>query len=246
MAHMPKHTLYISPASAPCRSVMLHYGLLLQAVENTPEVEVVHLDLGKGEHLEEPFVSVNPRHCVPTLKTPFGSLWESRAIMLYFADLAQQQDPAAWVGYPRRVFQRATVHRLLDWDQGSFYKAVSGVIYPKVFKGEEPSTEALDALVKEYRYLDQHQLSDGRDWLVGEQWTVADISVAMGASMLELADLGIDDMPRVDAWLARVSGLDGWADVNKPFVEWCASLRGSGDAGDSDAESLDHDDAAED
>lgn len=224
---MPKHVLHIAPASAPCRAVLLHHALL---GAQAPELQIEVVDLQQGQHKAPPFIEINPRHCVPTLQTPYGPLCESRAIMIYLADLAQQADPNGWTCYPRTVYHRARVHELLDWDQGSFYKAVGEAVYPKAFRNEEPTHEQLDALKNVFSHLDQHLLGGDAAFLTGDMPTIADISVAMGATMLRLANLEVADMPNVEAWQEKMSRLQGWAEVNGAFEQWVASMTEPADA----------------
>lgn len=245
---MPKHTLYVSRGSAPCRAVLYHLSRIAKRVEGVePEtylidhadpqhlasVEILDVDLQAGEH-KDVLAEVNPLHCVPTLVTPHGPVWESRAIMLYLAELAQTSNPDAWTFYPRRLYQRAVVNRLLDWDQGSFYRAIGSTVYPLVFQGKDPDHEALENLAKVFQYLDEHQLADGRPYLAGVNMTVADISIAMGASMVRLGGLEIDDLPNFDAWLARMEASPGWREVNVAFDAWLESTQPPATASASD------------
>ncbi len=221
---MPELKLYVAAASAPCRAVLLHHRLL---GEHAPALEVVPLDLGKGEHKEPAILRSNPLHTVPTIVTAWGPLWESRAIMRFMESMCPEP-----VGYPTGVYFRAVVDRLLDWDLGTLYRAVSGIVYPQVFRGEDPSTEDLDKLNDATRFLDQKQLGDGRAFLTGADWTIADISCAMTLSLLRLAGLELDDVPRMAAWQQRVAELDvasaqalGADPVDAPFQAWVQSLR---------------------
>lgn len=247
---MPKHTLYLSRGSAPCRAVLYHLsristksvvteGLFLigDVAKPTAEIQIVDVDLNGGAHVEV-LQGINPLHCLPTLETPFGPLWESRAVMLYLAELAQTENPDAWTFYPRKLYQRATVNRLLDWDQGTMYRAIGEAVYPLVFQGEEPSDMKLAALAKVVTHLDENELSDGRPYLTGHDMTVADISIAMGLSMLRLAGLEVDDVPHCESWLARMNQSPGWAEVNAfafdAWVERAKAARAAADEPDSD------------
>ncbi len=214
---MPEHKLYVAPASAPCRAVLLHAHLL--SGSNGPELEVLPVDIAKDEHKEASFLTNNPLHCVPTLVTPWGPLWESRAIMRYIEALLP--DPRL---YPTGVYHRAVVDRLLDWDLGTLYRAVSSIVYPKVFDDRDPATEDLDKLNDATRFLDQKQLGDGRAFLTGAAPTIADISCAMSLSLLRLAGLEVDDVPRMTQWQGRIALLDGHDEVDAPFQAWIDSF----------------------
>lgn len=216
------HTLYVSPASAPCRAVLLHAHLC----ERRPELEVIEVDLSEGDHKTPEFLRNNPLHCVPTLVTPWGPLWESRSIMRYLEALLPE--PRL---YPIAAYHRAVVDRLLDWDLGTLYRTISSIVYPKVFRDEDPSSDDLDKLNDATRFLDQKQLGDGRAFLTGAVPTIADISCAMTLSLLRLIGLEVDDVPRMTQWTERVALLDGFDQVDAPFQTWVDSL--SSDAGES-------------
>lgn len=221
---MPSHTLYIDPISAPCRAAHLHLVLL----NATPagrllDVEIQPISLFRGEHKTDAFLSINPRHTVPTLVTPFGTLLESRAIMKYLGELLTLIDPSAETYYPRYLYQRARVHELLDWDLGTFYKAVGAAVYPS-FSGGEATSDQLAAVLDVVEHIENHLLAQ-QPFLCGDTPTIADISIAMGMSMLELPEIMPPDCPRVDAWMGRLRAAPGWDLVNAPFAEFVASRR---------------------
>jgi glutathione S-transferase len=241
---MPKHTLYVARGSAPCRAVLYLLSrigvrqpgeLEAYAIGDLGTIEVVEVDVSDGSHVEV-LAPINPLHCVPTLATPHGPIWESRAVMQYLAELAQTVNPDAWTFYPRKLYHRATVNRLLDWDQGTFYKAVGGAVYPLVFQGQEPTDEQLSALAGVVRHIDEVELADGRPYLTGNDATIADFSIAMGMSMLRLAELGMDDVPRCEAWLARMAESPGWAEANVPFEGWVAQVKADREEAKADSE----------
>lgn len=229
---MPEHTLYVAPASAPCRAVLFHHHCIGAVA---PEIEIRTVDLMAGDHKSAAFLRRNPSHCVPTLLTPWGPLWESRAIMRYFESIIPEPRM-----YPTNVYHRAVVDRLLDWDLGSLYRTISSIVYPQAFHGEEPKDEDLQKLDERTRFLDQAQLGDGRSFLTGEALTIADISVAATLSLLRLIDLEVDDVENLAAWQQRIAGLPGYAAFDAPFQQWIKSMRGKDpgqDESDGDSES---------
>ena len=219
---MPELKLFVAPASAPCRAVLLHHHLL---GDNAPVLDIHPVDLAQNEHKSPEFLRHNPLHSVPTLVTPWGPLWESRAIMRLIESLSPEPG-----GYPLESFHRAVVDRLLDWDLGTLYRTISTIVYPKAFRGEDPSADDLDKLSDAMRFLDQKQLGDGRLFLTGNTWTIADVSCHMTMSLLRLIGLEIDDIPRVTEWNARIAALPGYAEIDAPFVSWIESLQSGTDA----------------
>ena len=72
--------LYQHPMSANSRAATL------AALQLKAPVELVFVDLAKGEQRLPAYLKLNPNHRVPVLEDGDFHLWESRAIMQYLAD----------------------------------------------------------------------------------------------------------------------------------------------------------------
>jgi GSH-dependent disulfide-bond oxidoreductase len=168
------------------------------------------IDIGKNETWTPEFLSLNPNGKIPALIDPDGpggvpfGLFESGAILLYLADktgLLLPADPARryetiqWV-----FFQMAAVGPMFG-QVGYFHK----------FAGKEiEDKRPLDRYVAESRRLLgvlETRLA-GRSWIMGEDYTIADISLIgwvrnlvgfYGAGEL----VGYDTLKQVPAWLDR-------------------------------------------
>ena len=81
--------------------------------------------------------------------------------------------------------------------------------------GAEPDLAAADKAEKEALppVLDyvEGQLSDGREWLVGDGLTLADLSVAAPFKNLEYAGVSIDGYPKTKAYVDRITGRESFA-----------------------------------
>lgn len=217
--------LYISPGSAPSRATLFMWNRLLDRLEVNHNCEVYAIDLQAGEHRSEEFLKLNPTHTVPTLAVDGHGAWESRALMAYLCELAGGHAANPW-----QPEHRAELNRLLAWDLGTFYKAVGAWVYPQVFQGQtaEEIAGTVTPVLEAVAFLEGYQLGDDRDFLLGDVWTIADVSIAFGMTMLELVDEDLlADFPRINAWRERMAALPGWAEVNEPFEQWKASMRGA-------------------
>ena len=213
-------TLYVMRASAPCR--IAWWSALLAGYE----VELKDVDLSKGEHKTEEYVKMNPRHCVPTLKAGDFVLTESRAIAEYVLDKGQPKQIMDLGAAEAAV--ASEIRELLYYDIGIGYKRIGEYIYPRIFH-QQPFDEEKRALVhKTLEYL-EGRLGD-KDYLVGEQAALCDLSIAVSLTMLEF-DLDFDSSayPKVQVWQQRMAALPHWHDINKPFRQWVASCAAQGE-----------------
>lgn len=181
---------------------------------NVP-VELVLVDLQKGEQDQPHFLKLNPNHRVPVLEDDGFVLWESHAIMQYLAD----KTPGQTI-YPVEIKARADINRWLFWcgchltpavgilNREYFIKGMIGLGGPdpaEVKRGEE--------LVREFgAVLDAHLA--GRVWICGSAPTLADLAIVTPFTGLLAATapekLSISPFANIQRWLARVQALDAW------------------------------------
>jgi GST-like protein len=168
------------------------------------------IDIGKNETWTPEFLSLNPNGKIPALIDPDGpggqpiGLFESGAILLYLADktgLLIPADPVLrWETIQWVFFQMAAVGPMFG-QVGYFHK----------FAGREiEDKRPLERYVAESRRLLgvlETRLA-GRRWIMGEDYTIADISLIgwvrnlvgfYGAGEL----VGYDALSQVPAWLDR-------------------------------------------
>jgi glutathione S-transferase len=197
--------LYHHPLSSNARRavmIALHLGV---------DVELVLVDLAKGEQKKPAFLRLNPSGKVPVLEDGDFALTESHAIMQYLAD----KTPGQTV-YPTEVRARADVNRWLFWNAAHFTPAVAILNWEhavKRFLGlGDPDPAAVqkgEGLVTELgKLLDAHLA--GKKWITQDALTLADIAVATPFDAIDRAKLPVRDFKNVMAWLERVQALDAW------------------------------------
>lgn len=168
------------------------------------------IDIGKNETWTPEFLSLNPNGKIPSILDPDGpdgkplALFESGAILLYLAEKTGKflpQDPARryetiqWV-----FFQMAAVGPMFG--QLGFFHKFAGREYEDKRPLERYKNESKRLLgVLESRL-------EGRDWIMGQDYTIADISLLGWVRNLigfyearELVEF--DSFPRVGQWLER-------------------------------------------
>ena len=168
------------------------------------------VDIGKNETWTPDYLSLNPNGKIPAIIDPDGPggqplpLFESGAILVYLAEKTGRflpADPAAryetlqWV-----FFQMASIGPMFG--QVGFFHKFAG----REYEDKRPR----DRYVAESRRLlgVLEGRLEGRDWIVGEDYTIADIAslgwVRNLIGFYEAGDLvGFSDFPRVAAWLER-------------------------------------------
>ena len=168
------------------------------------------IDITANETWTPEFLSLNPNGKIPAIIDPDGPggkplpLFESGAILVYLAEKTGRflpADPAAryetlqWV-----FFQMAAIGPMFG--QVGFFHKFAG----REFEDKRPR----DRYVAESRRLlgVLEGRLEGRDWIMGEDYTIADIAslgwVRNLIGFYEAGDLvGFGDFPRVADWLER-------------------------------------------
>ena len=178
--------------------------------------ESVEVDLFRGETRTPEHFARNPDGRIPVLETDAGELIpESGAILLFLAE-GTPLLPAGGV-------ERARVHQWMFFEQNRieadlavarFLKlAGRDVTMPEVFANRlERGRDALAAL--------DRGLADGRPFLAGAVFTVADIAL-YGYGHCG-ADAGADprEFSHVAAWLDRVEATPGFVNDLEPVPPW--------------------------
>lgn len=196
--------LYHHPFSFNARRAVmtaLHLGI---------DVELVYVDLAKGEQRTPEFLAKNPAGRVPVLEDGDFLLGESHAIMQYLGD----KKPSEL--YPREARTRADVHRWMFWSANHFGPSVAILGWEHMVKkfldlgpADPAEVRRGEQLVSaNAKVLDGHLAN--RKWLVGDRLTLADIAVATPLMMRDKAALPIGEYSNLLTWHARVQELDAW------------------------------------
>jgi glutathione S-transferase len=144
------------------------------------------------------FLEINPKGYVPALQVQDGTVMtEVSALIQYLAEQAPQAGLIPAVGTPER-------YKVLEW---------IGFISTEIHKGFGPlwnptTPDAVKQATKEklfqrFAYLDQ-QL-DGRSYLTGERFTVADAYLFVVVNWTNFHGLSLGDYPNLAAFMERVA-----------------------------------------
>jgi glutathione S-transferase len=197
--------IHADPITVNCRKVLAGLDLI-----GAP-YELVHVDYFKGEQKLEPFVTLNPNAALPAMTDGDFVLWESNAILAYAADKTGNDK-----AYPRDLRARADVNRWLFWESASWFPSCYVFLVENCVKpllGGQPDPAVLGAQMAQFHKLAGilDRRLQGRDWLVGDGPTIADIAVASAMHLHAWQKLPLADHPDLVRWMTRnVESLPCW------------------------------------
>ncbi|MBV8799883.1 MAG: glutathione S-transferase N-terminal domain-containing protein [Alphaproteobacteria bacterium] len=172
--------------------------------------EPPYVNIGDNESWTPEFLSLNPNGKIPVILDPNGpggkplALFESGAILIYLADKSGQllpQDPARRYETIQWVFFQMAFLGPMFGQVGYFFKFAGREIEDK-----RPLARYVDESKRLLGVLERRL--DGRDWMMGSEYTIADISMLgwvrnligfYGARSL----VEFDSLKLVPAWLDR-------------------------------------------
>jgi glutathione S-transferase len=178
---------------------------------NTDVELVVVRDLREAGQRQE-LLRLNPNGKIPVMQDGNFVLWESYAIMQYFAD----KTPGQTV-YPADLKARADVNRWMYWCAQHWTPAISVLSWENWTKrifgnGGAPDPVQVQRgeveLAKVATVLDAHLR--GREWLCSSGLSLADFAISVALVAQEPARLPLLQYGNLQAWFGRVQSLDVW------------------------------------
>jgi glutathione S-transferase len=196
--------LYNSAVSGNCYKVRLLFAHLGLAYE-TVDVSVVD-----RSNRQELIGELNPALRVPTLVLDDGRpLAESNAILWYFADGTQY--------VPDDRYERAQVLQWQFFEQYSHEPNIAVARFWLSYSGDpERYTDQLPERMRGgYAALDAMERHlDGREFLVGDRYSIADISLYAYTHVAHEGDFDLGGYPAIRAWLGRVAAQPGHVPID--------------------------------
>jgi len=161
---------------------------------------------------KEDFKKLNPNARVPVIDDDGTVVWESMAINLYLAkkygkDLA-----------PGTLVEEAHAMQWSFWVMTEIEKPLLTALFASLgMMGSPKDPEKVRVSFEEMRrpldVLNNHL--EGREWLLDERFTVADLNVASVLFWATIARLDLSPWPHAKAWLERCLGREAAAKVRK-------------------------------
>ncbi|XP_012136743.1 glutathione S-transferase 1-like [Megachile rotundata] len=200
---MSNVTLYSHDISPPCRAVLMTahaIGLKL----NIHEINLLNQD-----HYSEKYTKINPQQSIPAMDDNGFFLTDSHAINCYLVGKYAKDDSL----YPKDLQKRALVDQFLYLDAGLLFYNAKNIVKP-IFQ-QRTKTVPEEKMERINEGFDQlNKLLEGKKWLVGDSYTLADICCVATASSSTLI-VNIDNYPNVKAWLQTCEKeLPGYKECN--------------------------------
>jgi glutathione S-transferase len=196
---MAKPLLYDSPVSGNCykvRLVLAHLGI---------PYERQTVDVIDRSNRRELLGHLNPGLTVPTLVLEDGRpLGESAAILWYFGEGTRF--------VPEDAYARAQVLQWMFFEQYQLEPTIAVVRFWVAYSGraeefEPQREEKIKGGERSLRRLEKGL--DGREFLVGDSLTLADIALYGYTHVAEEGGFSLEPYPAVRAWLERVAAEPG-------------------------------------
>ena len=173
-----------------------------------PDLVVEYVDIRKGEQFEPDFMRVGPNQKIPALEDGGFTLMESCAILEYLGD----KFPSELL--PRELEPRFEVLQWVYWQAANVGPVFGNKLsYTRYMDDVDPAAKAhpLERFATEAQRLLAvlSRRLEGRDFLCGEQLTIADIALFPWVRGWKWSKVPIVGIPHVEAWVKRVRARPG-------------------------------------
>ena len=149
-------------------------------------------------------LKLNPNGHVPVLEDDGVVVWESMAINLYLADKYGKN--SLW---PSDPMGRADVYKwsffaMTEVEPHLITILRNRVMNPPDQRDEKVAQAAVEALKAPMNALEESL--KGKEYLLGKNFTIADLNVAAVMSWIAMLKLDLSSWPNVQAWLQKCLG----------------------------------------
>ena len=222
--------LYEYPNSVCCQKVNL------ALVEKNLKWESITVNLGKNEHYSSDYLKLNPKAVVPTLTHDGSTIIESTLICEYLDEISEENkltpdtplartqmrgwskvvDEGLHDGVADISFSAMFRERMKRMPENRRQQRFDNIGDPKRYDRGKTTFEigvkspfvkyAVYAFEATFRKIEK-ELNDGRDWLIKEQYSLADLGLTPYLARLEylnLLEVWIYDRKKTKNWWQRI------------------------------------------
>ena len=192
------------------------FRALWMAEELGLDYDHIPIEIGPAGARKPEYLAINPNGRLPAIDDAGFTLWESLAITLYLAKKYGRF-------YPTTLESEAKAWQWSLWavqevDRGVNIWSLHAVRLPPQERDPQRRAEALKVLEAPFKVLDGALA--GHPYLLGEEFTVADLNVA--AVISRAIDMDLSATPRLAQWLERC--------LERPAARTARALRAKADA----------------
>ena len=161
------------------------------------DYEHIPIEIGPAGARKAEYLAINPNGRLPAIDDGGFVLWESLAITLYLAKKHGRLYPATLEGEAKAW--QWSLWSVQEVDRGVNIWSLHAVRLPPEDRDPQRLAEALKVLEPPFKVL-EGTLAD-RSYLLGEEFTVADLNVA--AVISRAIEMDLSAVPNLKAWLTR-------------------------------------------
>jgi glutathione S-transferase len=167
-------------------------------------VKYEHLPIATTEAKSAENLKRNPNGHVPVLEDDGVVLWESMAINLYLAEKYGKN-----LLWPAEPAARADIYKWSFWAMSEVEPHLIAILRNRVMnppeqRDEKAALAAIEALKAPLGVLEESL--KGKEYLLGKNFTIADLNVAAVMSWVPMMRLDLSSTPNVQAWLQKCLG----------------------------------------
>jgi glutathione S-transferase len=161
------------------------------------DYEHVPIEIGAAGARQPEYLAINPNGRLPAIDDDGFVLWESLAITLYLAKKHGRLYPTTLEGEAKAW--QWSLWSVQEVDRGVNIWSLHAVRLPPEDRDPQRLAEALKVIAAPFKVLDGALAA--RPYLLGEEFTVADLNVA--AVISRAIDMDLAATPHVGDWLRR-------------------------------------------
>jgi glutathione S-transferase len=180
------------------------------------DYEHVPIEIGAAGARQPEYLAINPNGRLPAIDDDGFVLWESLAITLYLAKKHGRLYPTTLEGEAKAW--QWSLWSVQEVDRGVNIWSLHAVRLPAEDRDPRRLNEALKVIAAPFKVLDSALAA--RPYLLGDEFTVADLNVA--AVISRAIDMDLAATPHVGDWLRRCLG--------RPAARAAQALRAEADA----------------
>lgn len=199
-------TLYTHHHSANGRKVLA----ITNYLNLKPKIIPINVYAGDGQKPD--YLKINPFGKIPTLVDGKFILWESNAIMLYIAEKYGDYQLSS-----QDIQTRAEIIQWFCWEQSHWQTSISAVLAPVVGHALVPALIPEPKESPNWKHSEFHKWVtflnthlDKKQFLVNNQFSIADISVAAMMTYFRFAKFPFNEFSALRDWYEHIESLDAW------------------------------------